>query len=337
MSSSVTRTMLSTAARLGLEPERVLRQVGLDPERFSAEQDRLPVRMHIALFELAARVLQRPDLGLEVGRSFRPGTLQSVGYAAMNAPDLAGAWGCLARYWRLVAEGTRFELEVGDAEASLSFQRTDPTLPFPRFGCESVLTGQVAFARWLTHAPVRPVGVYLPFARPSYADELEAFFGAPVVYESPHAMTVWPRSVLTMPVVEADSALLELFDRRLQASLQALDATSESLIVADVRRVIVGRLSAGVPTIDEVAVELRTSRRSLQRRLAESGQTYQRVVDDTRCELTLRLLAEATMTIEDVAFMVGFSEASAFYRAFKRWKGTTPLQWRAASTPGQPR
>ena len=149
------------------------------------------------------------------------------------------------------------------------------------------------------------------------------------------AMTVWPRSVLTMPVVEADSALLELFDRRLQASLQALDATSESLVAADVRRVIVGRLNAGVPTIDEVAVELRTSRWSLQRRLAESGQTYQRVVDDTRCELTLRLLAEATMTIEGVAFMVGFFEASAFYRAFKRWKGTTPLQWRAASTPGQ--
>lgn len=328
VAGSVTRTLLATAARRGLDPDRLLEEVGLDRGRVDTLDARLPVRTHIELFARATRAC--PDLAFDVGQSFRPGTLHGVGQAAMNAPTLGAAWACLERYWRLVAEGSRFALDVEGGVARVRFFPTDPSLPFPREGAESVTVGQVTFARWLTHQHLGPRRVTLPFAPPEHADRLARFFGCPVDFEADAAAVAWDEATLRLPVVEAHPELEALFERRLRASLERMESGRDVEVVIRAREAIARALRDGEVTVDRVARSLRSSRRSLQRRLSEAGTSFQQLVDGTRRASALELVEEGNLPAEEVAYLVGYADVRTFYRAFRRWTGTTPAAWRSA-------
>lgn len=129
LAASITRTVLATADRLGVDPDALLIEVGLSRDSVDDPDGRVPVRRHVELFRRAAEQSQRKDFSLEVGRAFRPGTLNVVSHAAMNAPDLRSAWSMLVRYWQLVAEGARLSLSEDGDLAVMAFEVVDPSLP----------------------------------------------------------------------------------------------------------------------------------------------------------------------------------------------------------------
>lgn len=328
LAASITRTLLATAERLGADPRALVAEIGIPSATVEDPDGRVPVRAHIELFRRAVEVTRRPDFALEVGRAFRPGTLSVLSHAAMNAPDLRSAWSTLVRYWGLVAEGTRLGLsEVGD-QAVMAFEVTDPSLPFAREGSESIAAGQVLFARWLTQRDLRPLEVSFVFSEPPHAEAHRRLFGAPVRFESERTEVRWERSVLDAPVVAADPTLQALFEARLREAAASVAAEAEPEVLTRAREVILANLELGEVTLDLVARRLATSRRSLQRRLSDAGTTFQELLDECRRGLCFRLLEAGEASTEEIAFVAGFSEPSSFFRAFRRWTGTTPAEWR---------
>jgi AraC-like DNA-binding protein len=168
---------------------------------------------------------------------------------------------------------------------------------------------------------------------PPRADAHRELFGAPVRFGAARTEVHWPRSVLDLPVLAADPALQALFESRLREASATLASESEPAAVARAREIIMARLEHGDVSLDLVARELAVSRRSLQRRLSEAGTTFQELLDASRRALAFRHLKSRDTSVEEVAFLTGFSEPSAFFRAFRRWTGTTPNQWRGARRP----
>ena len=136
-----------------------------------------------------------------------------------------------------------------------------------------------------------------------------------------------------VPQLAADPAMSSIMERHLSRLLR--DLPPDETFAARVRHVLIEELRRGEPTLDRLAARLRMSERTMQRRLSQQGTSLQALLDEVRHDLSLRHLGESRESIAEIAFLLGFSEVSAFHRAFKRWTGSTPGAYRQAlSAPG---
>jgi AraC-like DNA-binding protein len=187
----------------------------------------------------------------------------------------------------------------------------------------------VRYMREVTGRDVVPLAVAFAHARPADTKELDAFFQAPLAFGQGENRVELPTALLDMPIVSRDSMLFSVLDGQAE-KLEASRPAKRDLLT-DVRAAIRSALDDGQPELATVAKTLGTSARTLQRRLGEERTTFQAVVDGVREELARSLIANEKLSLGDVAYLLGFSEISAFTRAFKRWTGTTPSRWRDRS------
>ena len=180
------------------------------------------------------------------------------------------------------------------------------------------------------------VGIDFPLERADFAYEAPAthgehvrIFGCPVQFGAESTGIVISRAVWDTPVERGDSGLAAVLDRHAQMLIAQLPQVSDA--IAEVRATIQDQLKGGDPTLNTVARKLGTSRRSLQRRLADENLTYAQVLDDVRSTMARAYLAQRELSIAEVAYLLGFSEQSSFTRAFRRWTATSPAEFRRAS------
>ena len=157
----------------------------------------------------------------------------------------------------------------------------------------------------------------------------ENHFGCPVHFETERdALEINPES-LRVPNRLGDETIARFFDQHLEAALASLP--DDNSLEKRVRLTVAQLLSEGVPPLSLVAANLGLSARTLQRRLADQGQSFQNLVDQSRRELARQLLTETNYSLAEIAFLTGFAEQSGFNRAFKRWEGQTPRSYRIAA------
>ncbi|HEX7663579.1 MAG TPA: helix-turn-helix domain-containing protein, partial [Polyangiaceae bacterium] len=181
--------------------------------------------------------------------------------------------------------------------------------------------------RELTRTPFLPRTVNLLRPPPRRTGEHEAFFRAPVNFSADENALVFDASTMDLPLVTADAALHTALLQRSEAILNALPSSDR--FVRNVRVAVIKSLQSGKGTaLEHLAADLEMSERTLQRRLAENATTLSELVDSVRHELALSYLADDISAME-VAYLLGFSEAAAFQRAFKRWTGTSLKEFRA--------
>ena len=131
---------------------------------------------------------------------------------------------------------------------------------------------------------------------------------------------------MRLPVIGADNRLLKVLE---DACRKILGPTPKKQdLLHDVRELIIDKLAKGTAQFDEVARELNMSSKTLERRLAERGATFSTLLEDTRSRMAKRYLSETDFRLDQVAYLTGYSEPAALVRAFKRWTGTTPIQFR---------
>jgi len=159
-----------------------------------------------------------------------------------------------------------------------------------------------------------------------YTSELTPFFTEPSIVWGGFEALSFDRHAFAVPIRHNLTSLYRA------ATEHSLAARSRVDLVGRVRRVVAGTLSDGVPTLSIVASEMGLGPRTLQRRLSESGQSFQGIVDLARKGLALRLLRETELSLAEIAFLTGFSEQSGFTRTFKRWAGQTPRSYRLATS-----
>jgi AraC-like DNA-binding protein len=313
----------------GAHAAELLASVGLEPRGVPDPGYMLRADDYYRFFERAAEVDDDPTtLPLRVGGSMCADDYGPFGFAWKSAPTLQGSFERASRYALVLTSVTLYRVEACLGGAYMNLHREGERRLGMRLSNEASLASIVAISREVASSPFTPAEVHLLHPAPADISGHEDYFGCPVHFASERdALRVSARRLATANRV-GDASIARYFDTVLDAEVSRLDDA-----VPLQRRVLdrlATSLSEGVPTLSDVARDLGMSGRTLQRHLAGEGTSYQTLVDDARRRLALRLLeGSGDVSLSETAYMTGFSDQSAFTRAFRRWTGMTPGAYRA--------
>lgn len=320
------RRVVAELDRAGLPASELLSAVGLRREQLTKPDAHIPFAAHVMLFENAARALREPCLGFRLGSAVELTEAGLIAYVILNSNDLGGALRNMCRYLAILTEGSACELRREADEVRLFFSFMDPNLEMAsRQLPEFAATLMVRVCETITGRRVRPVRVELRHdtACPVLARQL----GLPVMVGQPRFALVVDAASLSVPVVNADARLLDLL-RRYADDLLTRRAHKGD-VVTRAERWVFENLHTGQVGARQLARGLGMSDRTLARRLAEHGLTPARVVEELRQQLANKYLAEHPFPLGRITYLLGYSDLSSFTRAFRRWTGRTPSEWRA--------
>ena len=308
----------------GIDPDAALRAAALTPEALADVEARIPYRVVGALWDAAAEAAGDPSFGVHVAEALPIGALDVLDYV-MSAEATAGAGiSRLLRYVRLVHDGADLRLVVDPPQARVVGRVLGP--PAPQLD-EFALTLLLVRSRRATGVEWTPERMAFQHGRAHDEGELSRVFGCPLDFGAPEVELRFPASVLELPHVRADSTLLAVVSRYCDAALETLPARGD--LVARASTAIARRMSTEAPTLSGTAAAIGLPERTLQRRLAAAGVSHSALVDHVRRALATKHLADAALSIAEIAFLLHFADSTAFDRAFKRWTGETPARYRS--------
>lgn len=301
------------------DAETFWRATDLRPELVEDNDARLtPVQFSVAWAELVRQT--HSAVALDIARHTPPGAFGIVEYVCRSAPTIGEALRRWVRYLNLLEDAVEVALVVEDDRACVRVIRECEA---PANGARELCFALVARqARELAGLQLLAVDFTHPTRDPS---PYRAWFDAPVRFGAPHSQLVIPRAALEAPLASSDPNLLSILTRA--ADELHRQRPADATMVAQVARVLREALRTDEAHVDRIAKRLGLTSRSLQRRLKDEGTSFNAVREDVRRQLSRRYLDEG-LSIAEISFLLGFSEPSAFFRAFKRWNGMTPLEAR---------
>jgi AraC-like DNA-binding protein len=317
------RTLLDALQAAGMDPRQLAARLGLAPDTLEAGMT----------FADADRVLcaawearDDPAAGIQAGTMLRPERFGIVGLAAMASPTFGVAVERKARYWRLIW-GDAYQVKVRGDERHVVLMPSGPGRNYTQGKIDMELASLVTFGRRFTGVPIRPLRLLLVQDAPPWREVYQQVFDCPLHFGASENALVFARSDFELPLVSRNAEVEAVVAGGVEAALLRMNEEAPS--VRGQVGAVVDRLLAGdEPTLSVVAGRMHRSARTLQRQLADEGLRFTDVLDERRREAGERHLAASSATAEEVAFLLGFATPSSFFRAFKRWTGTTPDAWR---------
>ncbi len=314
----------------GIDRAELLRSVGVDPDRPIDPKAMIDDAEYYALLERIAEAdAAAVDLPLRTGASMRCDEYGALGLAMKSAPTARGSFERAERYARVLTSVSTYEVrETGDGVYVHLHREGERRLGL-RLSNEATIASLFSIAREVSTAPPQPSRIMLKHAAPGVHPPHADFFGCPVEFTAEHDALLYAPGALEQPNRIGDPSVVRFFDTHLAAELAELE--DDEALDRRVEIEVSKTLSDGVPKISDVARGLGMSGRTLQRRLADQGLSFQGLVDTARRKLAEKLLRETDYPLAEIAFLTGFAEQSAFNRAFKRWGGQTPRSYRIST------
>ncbi len=326
IASGALRKMLAVAGELGVKAADVLGAVGVDAAVLEDADGRIPiVTLHAAWEAVLSRDPRARGVFVGAG-AYTPGDYGVMGYVAMSSATLGEAMVHFVRYIGLWTDEPSFDRE--GATIVFAYRQSFRDGPGRRAALEAAPAEIVHGARMITQRRIVPREVRFAHPAPEDVSGLEGFLGCRVRFEARDNALVLRQKDLAVRLPKADPQLVALLRGVANEALSRRSVPGDSPL-DQVRAIIAEELSRGVPGVDVVARRMATSERTLRRRLEHNGTSFRELLDDTRARLARSYVRDRRMPLAEVAFMLGFSEPSAFHRAFKRWTSTTPAAWRA--------
>lgn len=305
---------------LGHHPESVLGEPWPAPAHGPASG--VDVERWNRLLLTAAQALNDPLLGLHVGQTINHRHLGVLGSVLLACGNLDIALQRLQRYLRLVFDVIPMTRRAGEGwfEMVWDVSQFQPGALVNETG----IVAMVQFCRSLVRGVVNPLLIEFNHSAPSDPGPYEAFFGCPVRFDQREAVLRFSSQLLERPLKSPDPALVSLLEQHAERLLAQLPQQDE--FVEQIRKAISRALSEGEPGIARISRQLNLSPRTLQRRLQASGTSFRSELNLIRHELALSYLSDPGLQVVDIAMLLGYSEHSAFTRAFKEWSGRTPQE-----------
>ncbi len=317
------RAVAFGAAAQGLAIEDLCKRFGIDPKLIEDVDGRVPARTMVPLWNEVPELVGDPDFGLHLGAGLAAHGPSLLFHLVRSSRTLGEGLLRLHASWRVMNDVHPAEYNVEGSHGVLRMRTKHTAIPSPRHATEMAFAWIVEVSRRVTgNDAIAPVSMKFEHAAPPSTSEHQRIFACPVSFDAPDTELVFDRTVLDHPTAAYDPELVAILDRHLQALDKKLPPKGE--VIALVRSEAMKLLATGDATIDRIAQLTKQSPRSLQRKLAEEGATFQGVVDDLKRELALEYLKERTHSIAEIALLLGFSDQSTFHRAFVRWTGRTP-------------
>ncbi len=275
----------------------------------------------------AYRLSKEPALGLMVGRSVPPHMFSVAGQLLIASPNLRSAIEDLERFLPLLMPMARVHLREQGAVAALEFELPESHRESYRFAVEVALAFVLRVGRQFISRRVSPKEVRMRHGDPGYRALYEEMFGCPIAFSAERDEILFDASFLDVQQPFADDQLRHIMLRRAEDLLSALRVREP--VQRRVRHVLMREPRLDDVELSSIARRIGMSPRALRRRLRSEGVLLSCLVDDLRREVAFYELLHTTTPIKQIADRVGFSEVSAFHRAFKRWTGVTPAKYRA--------
>jgi AraC-like DNA-binding protein len=273
------------------------------------------------LWRLAVARSGNPTLGLARSQIASPANFDVVAYTMMSAPNLLDVFERLVRYVSVVNDGARITADDDPEGVRLVLRISvgQQSVPWQRYVFD--LMTFLSFCRWVSIRDLRPIALELAFPPTADIEPYGNKFKCPLRFNAPANALLWSRSDVSLPLPTAHRLLDEVHQRIAEEYLQRVNSSPTR---QRVRAILVRCLSDGEPTRAKVAEAMATSERTLHRRLGAEGTSFREVLDDTRCELAEQYLSRSDLSLADTTYLLGFQDQSSFFRAFRRWFGTSP-------------
>lgn len=291
---------------------------------------RLPHDLVIELCELFMEILGDRSAPLRAGQRLRLGDYELLEYLCTSAATLGQTIACLGRYYPLLIDAEN-ELVIEGERAESRFQIAPLLSASPEIHEFALASNFMMAALHLEvseqHPPPLPLEVCFTHKAPAYADLFAGVFAAPVRFEQPHNAIVFAAAALQHPMRTADPVLHGMLTRLADHELAAL--SDKSAFPAKVIEAIEVELASGA-ALESVALRMHMSASALRGKLRQHGTSYSALLDRLRRERALRALRESQLSIAEVGHQLGFAHPPAFHRAFRRWFGLAPSDYRDA-------
>lgn len=311
-------------AHCGVDPGPVFQSAGVEFNVERAHETRYPSLALQKLWRRAVEVTGDPCFGLGIAQHINPLMYNGLGFAFVSSDTLGAALQRLLRFYRLLSTAVQLDLR----ETPVSFD----LVARPRFSnpepasADAAMSFLLTLCRKASSPDLNPSWVLLQRTPPPCPERFREFFRAPIAYDAPENILSFEKSTLDAVLPCANPGLARANDEVVISYLARFDRDN---IRQRVLAQIIEQLPDGAPTQDAIAEALHMSARNLQRRLQDDNTSYRSLLDQTRQELAQQYLREGHRSIGEITYLLGFTEPANFSRAFKRWTGRTPQEYRA--------
>lgn len=326
VATTSSRALLAACQQLGLASDDLLSTAGLTAAQVEDPDGRLPVEAVSALWHAALVQSRDPGLGLRIAMAVPFGAYRVIDFLAASAPTVGDGLTRVARYFPII--NSALSWEIVDEAGSKRLSIVHPGIPgeLPRPYAEYALAVTILHCRHASGFDWPLEEVCFAFAAPPSAEAHARAFGCPVRFGQPRNAFVIAQATWDLPSLTPSSDLLRTLEAHASTLLSSLDVVRET--TGQVARAIVDELEGGDPSLVTVARKMALSPRTLQRRLAIEGTSFAEVLDTTRRHVAEAYIKDRALALSEVSYLLGFSEPSAFTRAFQRWFGVAPRQFR---------
>ncbi len=318
-------------ARRGLTPGPLYKRYGWTVESVDEGQIRVPLADFFSLLDAAAEYANDRHIGLHIYEHLDFADLGLLGFALLSATDVGSALRTLMRYGAIFQDCDDGQLLTERDYAYLFYRVNSASLPASRHDSDMSTAFSVFFLRKVVNPSWAPIAVQLqhPTPAPDLREEYERVFQCPVTFGGATNLVTMPSSILAAPIQSSDKRLYDVIERHLR--LLQEQSPLEGSLAQRVEAAIMLRLSTGPPSQEAVADALGMSPRELQRELAANALRFNELLEVARKELATRLLVTTTRSLAEITYLLGYSEETAFIRAFRRWMNCTPGDYRRST------
>jgi len=312
---------------ISVDVESLYKQLGLTSKTMQDDNASISMAKYLQLLEAAALQTNNPHLGLALLRNYDEKSLGIITYILNNAGSVQHGLALLQEYLSLISPGSVIGMESSGETSAMSYRVGD----FPAAQCIQdaektvmqllfMLRNQDELKSWW------PKEIYFQHAQPKGETQESSPFPTKVIYDHHYNGFCFPTNILERSLDNADPQLLSILQAQAKQTAHELPAGGD--LLEKTRQIIVEHLGSNAADADAIAIQLGMSRSSLQRRLREFGVTIKALREDIIFEKAKESLATSDISITELALALGYSDSSAFDRAFKRLSTITPLQYR---------
>ncbi len=300
---------------------------GLDRNETRVAGARYPVRKINRLIELAVRATGDPCFGLTVATHIRPTSFHALGYAWLASTTVMEALERIERYMQIVTTAAQLKLSKGNQVTIAQWIYPHPSIQPTRWAREGGFAICLRMFRLMTDNDFAPLLVTFQHEDPGCRERFEETFQAPVRFSAASDAMQFETRAIQVPVIGGNPEIAKANDQVAERYLASLDPNETA---TKVRELLLNMLPSGNASGQIVAERLNRSFSTLQRRLREEGTNYKDVLEETRKNLAVGYLSRKELTITQIAYLLGFSDQASFARAFRRWTGKPPSEYRTS-------
>ena len=308
----------------GISIDQISRHSGIELRSLESEDARLALKDYVALWHSAIELSKNPALGLEIGKWFDASKVGLVGQVLFHSKTLEDGIKEYVRLYCLVNDAITLTYYIEGSNAVLRFNYINPD-----YYCipdiERTLVLSLFRSRYVTEKPIRWSAVRFQHAPPAYSAQYRSTFNFPVYFNEPHCEIVFDREYLNLNSRVRNPYIGSAALRYANDLLKKIFRRS---IVDKVNSLIHENIGTGEIDSDFIAARLNMSRQTLYRKLKNEGVSFQQLLEEARYSQARILLSESDTSLTEIALALGFSDVSAFSRAFKRWSGVSPKNFR---------